>query len=99
MNKNFERLVVSRQKIRGYYAAIESGKFLSERLKIEENITTEITELKKASEVLKKAIERRFGEIAKLRAKKQQETSMIVDSDLSLSEVEEIVSKSRRRTA
>ena len=57
LNKNFERLVVSRQKIRGYYAAIESGKFLSERLKIEENITTEITELKKASEVLKKAIE------------------------------------------
>ena len=99
LNKNFERLVVSRQKIRGYYAAIESGKFLSERLKIEENITTEITELKKASEVLKKAIERRFGEIAKLRAKKQQETSMIVDSDLSLPEVEEIVSKSRRRTA
>ena len=44
----------------GYYAAIESGKFLSERLKIEEDITTEMTELKKASEALKKAIERRF---------------------------------------
>ena len=44
----------------GYYAAIESGKFLSERLKIEEDITTEITELTKASEALKKAIERRF---------------------------------------
>ena len=92
VNKNLERLVVSRQKIRGYYAAIESGKFLSERLKIEENISTEITELKKASEALKKAIERRFGDIAKLRAKKQQEKSMIVvDSDLSLTEVEEIV--------
>ena len=37
VNINFERLVVSRQKIRGYYAAIELGKFLSERLKIEEN--------------------------------------------------------------
>ena len=60
MNKNFERLVVIGQKIRGYYAAIQSGKFLSERLKIEEDITTEITELKKASEALKKAIERRF---------------------------------------
>ena len=60
MNKSFERLVVIGQKIRGYYAVIESGKFLSERLKIEEDITTEITELKKASEALKKAIERRF---------------------------------------
>ena len=40
---------------------------------------------------MKKAIDRRFGDTAKLRAKKQQETSLIVDSDLSLPEVEEIV--------
>ena len=60
---------------------------LYEKLKIEENITTEIAELKNASKCWKNLLRG----LVTLQSWEQQETSMIVDSDLSLPEVEEVV--------
>ena len=76
VNKNLKRLLVSRETIRTHYKVIEAVKSQSEKLKTEEEIMTEITELKKATEALKKAIERRLGDITKIRVKQRQEKPM-----------------------
>ena len=92
VNKNLKRMLISREAIRRHYEAIEAVKSQSEKLRIED-ISTEITELKKATKALKKAIERRIGDIRKLRMKQQerQEKSMMIIPELSVPEVEEIV--------